>query len=281
MTEKFFRQKTLKKEISLQGIGLFTGSDVVLTLKPASENHGIIFHRTDLEDEVKIPAKLDFVKETPRCTILGSESASIWTVEHLLSALHAYGIDNLDIYVNGPEVPVCDGSAKYFAEMIEKSGLVELDGHKKIIRFSEPLYWSESEILIVALPSDEYRVTYLLHYPQIEILKSQYFSLCIDNISYKNEIAPCRTFSVYEEIEPLLKKGFIKGGGLNNAVIIKENKIFNPDGLRFAEEMARHKILDLIGDFSLLGAKIFGHIIAIRSGHYSNISFAKKIEKIQ
>ena len=275
-----FKQKTIKKEVSISGVGLFTGSKVSLTLKPAQENHGVVFQRVDLPDKPKIYAKLSYVKETPRCTILGNEKISILTVEHLLSALNAYEVDNLLIEIFGPEVPVCDGSSKAFVELIEQSGVEELEDNKKLIKLKKPVYWSQKEVHIVALPSNDFRISYLLHYPKTDVLKSQYYTSVVDPYIYKEEISPCRTFSIYEEIEPLLKKGFIKGGGLNNAVIVKDNRILNPDGVRFPEEMARHKILDLIGDLSLLGGKIFGHIIAIRSGHFSNISFAKKVLKI-
>jgi len=291
------KQKTIEREISISGVGLFTGSKVSLTLKPAKENEGIVFQRVDLPNKPKIPAKLSFVKETPRCTILGDDKISIWTVEHLLSALSAYEIDNALIEISGPEVPISDGCSRSFVEMIEQSGIVDLNAEKKLIVLSRPIYWSQKEVHIVALPASDFRISYLLHYPKTEILKSQYYTTVVDPYVYKEELSTCRTFSVYEEIEQLLEKGFFKGGVLNNdvilkdnkslnsdvlrvAVIIKDNKILNPDGIRFPEEMARHKILDLIGDLSLLGGKIFGHIIAIRSGHFSNISFAKKVLKL-
>jgi UDP-3-O-[3-hydroxymyristoyl] N-acetylglucosamine deacetylase len=272
-----FKQRTLKKKASIAGIGLFTGSKVSLTLNPAEENHGIVFQRVDLPNKPKILARLDHVKETPRCTILGDEKINIQTVEHLLSALSAYEIDNLLIEITGPEVPVCDGSSRAFVDLIEQTGILLQKKKRRVIAFTKPIYWSQKEVHIVALPSTDFRISYLLHYPRNEMLKSQFYSTSIDSSIYKEEISTSRTFSVYEEIEPLLEKGFIKGGGLNNAVIIKDNKVLNPEGLRFPEEMARHKILDLIGDLSLLGGKILGHIIAIRSGHFSNISFAKEV----
>jgi UDP-3-O-[3-hydroxymyristoyl] N-acetylglucosamine deacetylase len=273
------KQKTLKKETSLSGVGLFTGEKVNLTLKPAPINSGIVFQRIDLPDRPKFFANLDFVKETPRCTIIGNEKVSILTVEHLLSALSAYEIDNLLIEIDGSEIPVGDGSSQIFVDLIENGQIEEQSAYKKIIKIKKAMYWSKGDVHIVALPSDSYRISYLLHYPHSDLLKSQYYTAIIDRETYKESIAPCRTFSIYEEIEPLLKKGFIKGGGLNNAVIIKDNKILNPDGIRFPEEMARHKILDLVGDLSLIGGKIYGHIIAIRSGHFSNISFAKMVLK--
>lgn len=272
-----YKQKTLQKEAFISGTGLFTGSKACITLKPAEENHGIVFQRADLPGQPKISAKLKNVKETPRCTILGNDSFSIQTVEHLLSALSAYEIDNLLIEIQGPEVPVCDGSARAFVELIEETGIVLQKAERNLIVLNQPIYWSQQEVHIVALPSSDFRISYLLHYPKIEMLKSQYYTSVVDPFIYKEEISPCRTFSVYEEIEPLLERGVIKGGGLNNAVVIKDNKVLNSDGLRFSDEMARHKVLDLIGDLSLLGGKILGHIIAIRSGHFSNISFAKKV----
>jgi UDP-3-O-[3-hydroxymyristoyl] N-acetylglucosamine deacetylase len=274
-----FKQRTIEKEVSLPGIGLFTGAKVFLKLKPASENSGIVFRRTDLKGKPTIPGKLDFVKDTPRCTIVGDGKVSILTVEHLLSALHAYEIDNILIEIEGPEIPVCDGSSKLFTDLIDRAKVKEQRENKRIINIEKPIFWSKNEVHIVALPAKDFKISYLLHYPNFDILKSQYYTCVVDPVTYKNEIAPCRTFSIYEEIEPLLKKGFIKGGGLNNAVIIKDNRILNPDGVRFVEEMARHKILDLIGDLSLMGVKMFAHIVAIRSGHFSNISFAKKILK--
>jgi UDP-3-O-[3-hydroxymyristoyl] N-acetylglucosamine deacetylase len=276
------KQKTIKREASLSGTGLFTGQQVSVTLKPAPKNFGIVFQRIDLADKPKFPASLDFVKETPRCTIIGYGTVGILTVEHLLSALAAYEIDNLLIEINGPEVPACDGSSEPFVKMIEECEIVEQMANKKILKIEKATYWSKGDVHIVALPSDLYRISYLLHYPNSEILKGQYFTSQIDSLTYKKSIAPCRTFSIYEEIEPLLKKGFIKGGVLDNAVIIKDNKILNPDGIRFPEEMARHKILDLVGDLSLMYkcSKFFGHIIAIRSGHSSNISFARMLHEM-
>lgn len=273
-----YQQKTIEKEVFLNGIGLFTGAKVSILLKPAKENTGIIFKRVDIENnKTSIFANLSFVQQTPRSTILGDGKVNILTVEHLLSAIGAFEIDNLIIEVKGPEIPVGDGSANIFVDLIEKAKVVEQKENKKILKLLKPMHWSKKEVHIIAIPSDEYKISYLLNYPNSKILKSQYYTCVVTPSSYKKEIASARTFSLYEEIEPFLKKGLIKGGGLSNALVIKEDKILNPDGIRFEEEMARHKILDLIGDLSLIGKKINAHIIAIRSGHFSNISFAKKL----
>jgi UDP-3-O-[3-hydroxymyristoyl] N-acetylglucosamine deacetylase len=273
---QIYKQKTLKKSVSLEGIGLFTGQQTAIELCPVNENSGITFQRVDLTDQPLIPASLESVKGTSRCTLIGNNKVTIQTVEHLLSALGAYQIDNLLIKVKGPEIPAIDGSSDGFVELIEKAGVAPINSNKEIHSIKSPFFWSEKEVYIIALPADEYRISYTLHYPHSSFLRAQYFSCPITSQKYKKEIAPSRTFSLYEEIEPLLQKSLIKGGGLNNAVIIKEEKIMNPEGVRFPEEMARHKVLDLIGDLSLIGIPFLAHIVAIRSGHYSNISFAKK-----
>ncbi len=269
-------QKTVRKEIEIKGQGLFTGKDAVVRILPAEANSGIVFKRIDLPEKPIIPAHVTVAQRTTRYTQIGKGKASVQTVEHLLSALTAYGIDNAVIEITGPEVVVGDGSANIFVEKIEKVKIQELDEPKKIFRLTEPIYFSENEIQIIALPSDEYQISYTLHYPHSLYLKSQYYHFKISPENYKNEIAQCRTFSLFEEIEPLIKMGMIRGGGLDNAVLIQGDKILNPEGARFYNEMVRHKILDLIGDLSLIGVPFLAHIIAIRSGHYSNICFAKK-----
>ncbi len=283
-SDKFYtsrrNQRTIKNEVSLAGAGLFTGIKSEVTLCPADEGSGIIFQRTDLPNKPKMPALAEHVQATPRCTILGSSNFRIQTVEHILSAVKAYEIDNLLIKVQGPEVPICDGSALPFVELIEKSGLVTQSKTKKILHIESPIFWSKGEVQLVALPSDELRISYTLSYPNSKLLKSQFFTTYIDQETFKSEIAPARTFSLYEEVVPLIEKGNIKGGRLDNAVIIKGDSILNPEGVRYNDEMVRHKILDLIGDLCLVGTTFTCHIIAIRSGHFSNTSFAKELVSI-
>ncbi len=243
-----------------------------IRLIPASKDTGIVFQRTDLPGRPEIPALLDFVSGTPRCTCLGKGTASVQMVEHLLSAFYGLGIDNLRIELEGPEIPAGDGSAIEYVRLIEASGVHTLDAPKKIIRVEQPVYWSQGDIQIVALPSPEFRISYTLHYPQSPVIRTQFYSF---NERYKEEIAPCRTFSLYEEIAPFLEKGLIKGGGLGNALIIQGDRILNPEGARFPDEMVRHKVLDMIGDLSLLGGFLQGHILSVRSGHAANVAFAK------
>ncbi len=271
------RQKTIKTSVSLSGTGLFTGTKVNLRICPADVDQGIVFQRIDLPSKPKIAANIAFVRETPRCTILGNEEVVIQTVEHILAAINAYGIDNLLIEIDGPEIPIFDGSSFPFTEMIEKAGVCEQAKEKLIRRITKPVYWSQGNIQLIALPSEEYRISYTLHYPHSSIIGSQFYSVLVNEHQFKNAIANSRTFSLYEEIAPLIEKGLIKGGGLENAVVIKDNTIVNPEGVRYPDEMVRHKILDMIGDLSLVAMPFLGHIIAIRSGHASNTAFAREL----
>jgi UDP-3-O-[3-hydroxymyristoyl] N-acetylglucosamine deacetylase len=224
-----------------------------------------------------LAARLEYVQATPRCTVLGNGTISIQTVEHLLSALRAFEIDNVLIEISGPEVPIFDGSALPFVEMIEKAGIRELEKEKKTVKVQTPLFWSQGDIHLIAVPSDHFRISYTLHYPHSSAIGTQYYSFALSQECFKNEIAPSRTFSVYEEIAPMIEKGLVKGGSLTNAVIIKDNAIVNSEGLRFSDEMVRHKVLDLIGDLSLVPVWFYAHIIAVRSGHSSNNAFAKEL----
>jgi len=272
-------QKTLQKEALASGIGLFTGEKVSVRICPAAPNTGLVFQRVDLSEKPLIPAKLSFVRDAPRCTRLATEKGSIIMVEHLLSALYAYGVDNARIEVEGPELPAGDGSAQMFVDLLEKTGLKAQKETRSVMTVSQPIYWSEGDVHLIALPSLEFRLSYTMHYPHSPLLKSQYYSFSLNPSRYKEEIASCRTFSLYEEILPFIEKGMIKGGGLENALVIRGDKILNPEGARFPDEMVRHKILDLIGDLSLIGSPLLAHIIAVRSGHLSNVAFAKVLAK--
>ncbi len=272
-------QKTIQSAASVSGVGLFTGEKVFLRILPSPVNSGIVFQRSDLPGTPEIPALLSYVREAPRCTRLATAKASVMMVEHLLSALYAYGIDNALIEVAGPELPATDGSAQLFVELIEQTGIAVQSAPRKYVSISQPIYWSEGDIHLVALPSQEFRLSYTMHYPHSPLLRSQYYSFALQPLRYKAEIAPCRTFSLYEEIVPFIEKGMIKGGGLDNALVIQGGRILNPEGARFEDEMVRHKILDLIGDLALIGCPLFAHIIAVRSGHSSNVAFAKTLSK--
>jgi len=273
------KQKTLQHEVFLSGLGLFTGEKCSIKICPAEPNTGIVFQRVDLPGKPEIPATLTYVKETPRCTRLAREKASIHTVEHLLSALSALEVDNARIEVEGPEIPIGDGSSLVFVELIEKAGFKAQEQERRCLKITQPLFWTEGEISLVALPSEHFRISYTIHYPHSPLIRSQYYSFSLQSDAYKSEIASCRTFSLYEEILPLIEKGMIKAGGLENALVIKGDQVLNPGGARFPDEMVRHKVLDLIGDLALIGMPLQGHIIAICSGHSSHVAFAKILSK--
>lgn len=271
-------QQTLKKSIEIVGRGLFTGCEVCMRLIPTEENTGVVFKRTDLPGQPLIPATLSSVVATLRCTTLGVNDARVQTVEHFLSALCMAEIDNLIIEIDAEELPIFDGSSLPFLSLIEDGG-VEIQNEKKNqYVIEQPLYWSQGEIQLIALPSDSLRISYTLSYPKDPLLQAQFVSFPIDYATYKKEIAPSRTFALFEEIEAMVKGGLLKGGGLECGLVIRDGVPLNPEGTRFPQEMARHKVLDLIGDLSLMQSEICAHIIAIKSGHSSNIEFARLIQ---
>ncbi|MGM0440626.1 MAG: UDP-3-O-acyl-N-acetylglucosamine deacetylase [Chlamydiota bacterium] len=268
-------QQTLRNPQEFTGIGLHTGRSVTIRFVPAPANTGIIFRRTDLPGQPEIPARLAYVQKTPRCTVIGTEEASIYTVEHLMAAFSAYKIDNLYIDIDAPEPPVADGSAKEFGRMIEASGIAPQDEPRHCMTLEAPCYWSEGYTHLVAIPYKGYKISYTLDYPDSKLIGSQYLSLDITSENFIEHIAPCRTFAKHEEIAALQSQGLIKGGSLNNAVVTQGESVLNPEGLRFSNEMVRHKILDLIGDLALTGVDFQAHIIAVCSGHASNVAFGK------
>lgn len=268
------KQRTLQRSVSAAGIGLFSGENVFIRLCPSTEDSGIVFERTDLSNRPLLPARSEYVQGTPRCTVIGKGDHYVQTVEHLLAALRAYDIDNVRIEISGSEVPIFDGSSMHFVNMIEEAGICELEAEKELIAIKTPIFWSQGDIHLIALPSDEYRISYTVHYPHSKKIGTQFFTFSLDPERFKNEIASSRTFSIYEEIEPMIKKGLVRGGSLDNAVIIKNDEVVNPGGLRFPEEMVRHKVLDLIGDLALV-PPFLAHVFAVCSGHASNNAFAK------
>jgi UDP-3-O-[3-hydroxymyristoyl] N-acetylglucosamine deacetylase len=267
----------LKKEVVFSGRGLFSGRDAVVRVCPAPIGSGIVFKRTDLPHSSPIPAKIENVQDGLRCTVIGKDGASVQTVEHLMAALRGLEIDNVSVEIAGPEVPIFDGSSLPFVQMFQEAGIVQQQEKKAISQLTTPVFWSKGDLHLIAVPSEEYRISYTLHYPNSPYLRSQYFSIVLTPDSFAKEIAPCRTFSLYEEIAPLLEKGLLKGGGLENGVVIKDNQVMNPEGVRFPDEMVRHKILDLVGDLALVGFPFLAHIIAIRCGHSANHAFAKQL----
>lgn len=270
-------QKTIRHEVSYSGIGIHTGQEVSLTFCPAKAGSGIAFKRVDLPGKPTIPATFEYVFDTSRSTNIGKGDIKIYTVEHVLAAVRASEIDNLIIELSGIEPPAGNGSSDVFVDLLEKAEVQEQNEKVSIIQLNEPLYYSDKEVHIVALPSHEYRISYTLHYPNSPALGTQFYSFALTQENFKNELSPCRTFALYEELSYLIDRGLIKGGSLDNAVVIKDQAVISKNGLFFPNEMVRHKILDMIGDLTLVGKHFLAHIIAVRSGHAANFQFAKKL----
>jgi UDP-3-O-[3-hydroxymyristoyl] N-acetylglucosamine deacetylase len=215
------------------------------------------------------------VVDTSRSTTIAKNGVKIHTIEHVMAALMSYQIDNLIIRLSNVEPPIGNGGSDHFVQMIEEAGIEEQSQEIFTQVIDRPLYFQKDAISLVALPYNGYKISYTLHYPGIAPIESQFHELELNAISFKQEIAPCRTFSLYSEVSYLLDKGLIRGASLANGVVVCEKAILSKEGLKFKNEMARHKILDLVGDLGLVGKPFLGHIIAIRSGHATNVAFAK------
>lgn len=296
-------QKTIRDVVSVSGIGLHTGRNVTMTFKPAPENSGYRFFRTDLPDAPIIPADVQFVVTTNRGTTLQIRDVQISTVEHTLSALTGLGIDNVMIEIDGPEAPIMDGSAKYIMQALHRAGIQEQTANKEFFVIEKPISYRDevtgSELL--AFPSEEFEVTTMIDFNS-PVLGQQYASLKgVEN--YETEIGTCRTFVFLHELEQLLAHGLIKGGDLDNAIVIvdrimqqedldrlaqklgkpgvkvEKEGVLNTTSLQFSNEPARHKLLDVIGDLALIGKPIKGKIVATKPGHTSNVQFARILKK--
>lgn len=272
-------QKTISKPFTVSGVGLFTGTQVTLTARPAPVNTGIVFRRLDIPDTPQVRAHLESVKATPRCTIIGNQDFSISTIEHFMAALSAMEVCNIHIDLDGPEVPIFDGSSDVFVGNILKSGIQEQSEFTETINLTQPIFFSQGSSHIVALPSDKFTVSYTLHFPDNYKIPTQFLTLDINQENFVNQLSLARTFSSYEEIAPLLEKGSVLGGSLSSALVYKDGVVMNPDGLRYKDECVRHKILDLIGDLALLEKPLNAHIIAIKSGHAANVSLGRLINQ--
>ena len=296
-------QRTIKRSASLQGIGLHTGKDVTLTFHPAEPNHGIKFQRIDVKDGPEVRAEVGNVVSTLRGTTLQQNGVHVNTVEHVLSALYGLSIDNARIELDGPEVPILDGSAMPFIKVLEEVGVEEQEKERDFLEITEPLrYYDEiTGAELIALPADEFQVTTLIDFDS-KILGQQYASL--ENLDhFSAEIAPCRTFVFLHELEYLVEHDLIKGGDLSNAIVIVDRLmnqdeldslakkldkpsvtidkegILNTTELYFNNEPARHKLLDVIGDLALVGKPIKGKVMATKPGHTANVEFAKILRK--
>ncbi|MBV8061680.1 MAG: UDP-3-O-acyl-N-acetylglucosamine deacetylase [Alphaproteobacteria bacterium] len=264
-------QKTLATKTQCSGIGVHSGKKVTLRLIPAPVGTGIVFMRTDLPTaQASIPARWDTVVDTRLCTVIGNEQgARVGTVEHLMSALFACGVDNLIIEIDSDEVPVMDGSADPFMFLIQMAGMAEQKTHRPAIEILTPVEVQHNGKWARLSPAIEPRFSFEIDFPQAAIGRQSY-SFALSQDTFRNEISRARTFGFFEEAEQLRKVGLARGGSLDNAVVIKDAQIMNADGLRYADEFVRHKLLDAVGDLSLAGATIIGHFEAYCSGHAMN-----------
>lgn len=273
-------QKTIQKAVSFSGIGVHTGNRCTITLRPAPENFGLRFRRIDLPGVPEVPASVDKVVGTMRGTTISEGDVKIHTVEHVLASLNSFGIDNCIIEMDANEPPVGDGSSIPFVKMIQEVGLETQKALQRELIIREPIWVDEPDVTLVALPSSRFRISYTILFPQNQVgLDSQFFDFHLTQESFANDIAPARTFCFFREVEALMDQGLIKGGSLENAVVIGDEAIISKESLRFPNEFVRHKILDLVGDLSLLGSRLRAHVIAIRSGHKHNIKLTRALSK--
>lgn len=272
------RQQTIEKEVEYSGIALHSGQMTTIRLRPAEADRGIVFRRVDLANLPEISADSSNVVSTKRCTSIGrkNEKTVIHTVEHMMAALRAMEIDNLIIEIDRSEMPVGDGSAAHFIDILRKAGQKKLDKRREIWRVEDPIWLKRGKMYIILLPYDGFKISYTLDYNN-PVIGTQFREFDIDNNSFVDEIARARTFGFKKEVEALHRRGLALGGSLDNAVLIDDNGTVN--SLRYEDEFVRHKILDVIGDMTLNGF-IEGHIITVRSGHSLHVELAQKINKI-
>lgn len=271
------KQRTILREVSIKGKSLHTGEEVQLTLKPAPENHGIVFKRTDLYGKPELKPLVDLVEDLVRSTTIADGHAKVHTVEHVLSALNGCGVDNVLIEMDASEPPILDGSAKHFVNLVQQAEPVEQDAEREYYVLDEPISVTRGSSSIIALPYDGFRITCTS--ADDRGIHTQHLMLDVDPETYIAEVAPARTFTIYEDIEELLKLGKIKGGSLDSAIVIKGDKIVSKEPLRFKDEFVRHKILDIVGDIVLAGMPIKAHIIGVRPGHALNAELSKVLRK--
>lgn len=274
----FSYQHTLARSASLSGNALHTGATVTLTLRPAQVDQGIRFKRVDLPDEPMIDAKIDHVKFVERATTIAEGNVKVHTVEHVLSALHGMGVDNATVEMDANEPPIGDGSAVPYVELIKKCGLEAQPAIRRVFEVREPIHVeTKTGAILTLVPDDKFRISCTQVGPEGRF--AQYQSMEITPEVYEKEIARARTFVFYEDVKPLLEKGLIKGGSLENAIVIRGESVMGKEPLRYPDEFVRHKMLDIIGDVFLAGCRIAGHIIAIKPGHGANSELTRAIRK--
>jgi UDP-3-O-[3-hydroxymyristoyl] N-acetylglucosamine deacetylase/3-hydroxyacyl-[acyl-carrier-protein] dehydratase len=276
------KQTTLAKECSYSGKGIHSGEETTVTFKPASADTGVVFVRTDIEGNPRIPARIENAAEVDRVarrTILTANGVEVNTVEHILAALAGMGVDNVEVHLDSSEAAdPSEGSSAPLVSLLTKAGLTELDLPKRFIKVVEAVSMRQGEVELVALPSDSLDISFTIDYDN-KIIGTQYASIRVTPESFSNEVAPARTFALFDDVDRLREQGLIKGGSLENSVVVAKDHILNEEPLRFPDEFVRHKILDFIGDLFLLGHPVKGRFIAVRSGHAANVRFIRKLKE--
>jgi UDP-3-O-[3-hydroxymyristoyl] N-acetylglucosamine deacetylase len=270
-------QQTLKNELKISGIGLHSGCQSNLVIAPADENSGISFVRSDLENGIEIPALFSFVADTRNCTCLGKNGQIVSTIEHIMASLYAFGIDNALIKVDNPEVPILDGSAKVFCDSLKSVEIVKQSSKRKYLRVKKDIMFKDDKGNFVCLkPADEFKVKFEIDFPS-KIVGHQEFSGVITKELFVNNIAPARTFCEKYQVDYLKSIGLIKGGSLENAVVLDGETILNDGGFRMKNECVIHKVLDLVGGMYTSGYRLLAESVGFRSGHYHNNEVLKKL----
>lgn len=268
-------QQTLNRPASFSGIGLHSGNRVNMTILPAPADSGVRFRRVDLADQPEIEARVDNVSETNRSTTLAKGNVKVHTVEHVLAALAGYGIDNAVIELDANEPPIADGSSREFGKIIQAAGVVALPEKREYYMPTEPIELRLGETLMTLFPDDDFKITCTSADKKGRF--TQFYSTEVNPKTWEKELSHARTFCFYEEIEYLIKNGLIKGGSLENAVVIRDDAVLTTEPLRYPEEFVRHKMLDIVGDLSLLGRPLRAHVIAVRPGHAANCELVRKV----
>ncbi|QDK46039.1 UDP-3-O-acyl-N-acetylglucosamine deacetylase [Bdellovibrio sp. ZAP7] len=271
-----FLQKTIRKKTMVNGIGIHSGDACTLTFRPAPPDTGVYFIRKDLPGSPSLKVTAKNVQATSHQTTIGGEAFSVATIEHCLSALSALRIDNLFIELDGPEIPICDGSAGEFLKALLDVGIVEQDQPRKYCYITEPIYFSEGEKHAYVVPYHGLRVTVTIDFPHPKIGK-QTIDLDINEQSFGRDIASARTFGFLKDVEALQARGLAKGGSLDNCIVLDGEAVINPDGLRWADEFVRHKALDALGDLVTLEMPMMGHVVLYKAGHDVMNKLVKKI----
>ena len=269
-------QTTLKNPVICSGVGLHTGLPAHMTMRPAVPDTGIVFIRRDVEKKVRIRAHIDNVVDVTLATTIAQEGVKVSTVEHLMAAFAGVGVDNAEVELDAPEVPIMDGSSGPFNALLKNAGVRVQGRSKKFIIVRHPVTVTEGDRQATFLPSNDFKLSYTIDFRH-PLISNQFYLIQISNGNFEREICRARTFGFLREYETLKSKGFARGGSLENAVVVGDSGVLNEGGLRFADEFVRHKILDSIGDLWLMGGQVIGHFIGYKSGHTLNHKLIHKL----